>query len=736
MYFNINFFNDKYPDISAEHLNYIQKQFEEMVEQMKKKKKDATLPFVIRKDINPNFVKKGEIFYLSSEDSQQLLSQTIGKTFYTFLQDPNGRLRYNNGGVEFRYKMVDAETAKYMMTSGSEQEEDPGGHGTPGEIGDNPYQPSKQTYTIYYYTVGGTTIDNQTVAGGTLITAPAGITTKDGYTFSGWFFDSEYGKEVVFPFSVLNNIVLYAKWTEEVPEQHTVHFVVNGGTTIEDMVVNDKVYIEEPTTTKDGYKIEGWYLDADFTDRIVFPYCITEDTTFYVKWEDATVYKTITYIYGTNEYSTKKVPVGSVVDLETPTKDGYNFDGWYLENTYKNQVNSPYTITDNIVLYAKWTEKIYYVVSFITSGTAVNSITVEQGESIAVIPTTYKEKYNFIGWYTDEAYTNKITFPFTPTQDITLYAKFELQQGGIKTYVDLSALKIKYIRDVQWGNTNNKWGNWTEMKVIKNGINIAQGCDIIISWDNKTISNSKYTDGDTSNFYSPYTGVITINTYYIDNNVMVILNEPSTIDSIIVYRTNGTAQFYHRIEVSENGTDWIIVDNSDIDGTYTETENGKTIDFANKQVEICDYTNLNVKYIRDVQWGNRANTYGNWGEMQAIKGNDNVALGCDIITSWNNKTISNSTYTDGVINNNIYYDVDTRGQEQNVMVILNQPTNLDKITLWRYNNSRFYCKVQISEDGTDWITVEDTNLIGTYSHENNGRTISLITRRIVNKETN
>lgn len=593
MYFNINFFNDKYPDISAEHLNYIQKQFEEMVEQMKKKKKDATLPFVIRKDINPNFVKKGEIFYLSDENSQQLLSQTIGKTFYTFLQDPNGRLRYNNNGVEFRYKMVDAETAKYMMTSGSEQEEDPGGHGTPGEIGDNPYQPSKQTYTIYYYTVGGTTIDNQTVAGGTLITAPAGITTKDGYTFSGWFFDSEYGKEVVFPFSVLNNINLYAKWTEEVPEQHTVHFVVNGGTTIEDMVVNDKVYIEEPTTTKDGYKIEGWYLDANFTNRIVFPYCITEDTTFYVKWEDATVYKTITYIYGTNEYSTKKVPVGSVVDLETPTKDGYNFDGWYLENTYENQVNSPYTITDNIVLYAKWTEKIYYVVSFITSGTAVDSITVEQGESIAVIPTTYKEKYNFIGWYTDEAYTNKITFPFTPTESITLYAYFESQQAEY-----ISGLNIRYIKwflDREDADTNSTIYMFSELQAYKDKENKALNKPVTSSWKTDISTTSFVNDGNTSTALGKALQTITPTPV-----ITIDLETPTQLDNIIYYRTTNTnSNQTDKIMVSEDGIIYYVVNMT----TTTTSILGKTIDLTSiptSSTQTIDYSNYikNIRYVR------------------------------------------------------------------------------------------------------------------------------------------
>lgn len=530
----------------------------------------------------------------------------------------------------------------------------------------------------------------------------------------------------------LNNLITEYN-SHLLKKYYSVSHYVNGGSNVKNYSILEGQSISSPLSTKDGYDFIGWYSDEEYLNKIDFPLTINDNMNLYAKWEEI-IYYTITFNAGDVTVDSITGKKGDKIELPTPTKDGYNFGGWYLEDTFETKVDSPLTLDKNYTLYAKWIAKVYYVVSFITTGTSVESITVEQGGSIDVMPTSYKENYNFIGWYTDEAYTNKITFPYTPIQDITLYAKFELQQGEITTYVDLSALNIKYIRDVQWGNTKNKWGNWTEMKVIKNGINIAQGCDIITSWNNQTISNSKYTDGDTSNFYSPYTGVITKDTQGADYNVMVVLNQPSTIDSIIVYRTNGTAQFYHRIEVSENGTDWIIVYNSDIDGTYTETENGKTIDFANKQVEICDYTNLNVKYIRDVQWGGKNNNWGNWTEMKAIKNDDNVALGCDIITSWNNKTISNSTYTDGVVNN--MYSVDTKGQEQNVMVILNQPTNLDKLTLWRYNNSRFYCRVQISENGTDWITVEDTNLIGTYSHENNGRTISLITRRIINKETN
>lgn len=49
-------------------------------------------------------------------------------------------------------------------------------------------------------------------------------------------------------------------------------------------------------------------------------------------------------------------PIGTVVDVTeyVPTKEGYIFDGWYLSP--RNKVDRVYavTLTENIVLYAKW----------------------------------------------------------------------------------------------------------------------------------------------------------------------------------------------------------------------------------------------------------------------------------------------------------------------------------------------------------------------------------------------
>ena len=87
MYFNIDWKNDKSPSLTAENLNWLQRQYEEMVKQIQEKKKDKTVPLGIRVDINPNEAKTGEIFYLTGDDTQEQLARTIGKTFYTFLQE-------------------------------------------------------------------------------------------------------------------------------------------------------------------------------------------------------------------------------------------------------------------------------------------------------------------------------------------------------------------------------------------------------------------------------------------------------------------------------------------------------------------------------------------------------------------------------------------------------------------------------------------------------------------------
>lgn len=627
MYFNIDWENDKSPGLTAANLNWLQTQYEELVKQIKEQKKDKTKPLGIRVDIDPDEAKVGEIFYLTGEDTQAQLSRTLGKTFYAFLQDPAGKLRYRMDNVEWRFKMVDKETACYLMQVGTEQEDD-AGHGTPPSVSDNPYNPADKEYTIYYYTNGGTNIENQVVAGGSVITAPAGETTKKGYDFDGWYLDTDYTKPISFPFEVYGNVELYAKWVESEKIYYTVHFITNGGDIIEDVEVEAGTYYYAPEPAREGYNFTGWFLDASLSgEMIIFPYQINEDTTFYAAWEDATVYKTITYIYGVEDYSTVKVPVNSYIDLETPTKDGYDFNGWYKENTYQNKVESPILVEDNMILYAKWTEAIqyctityicpacqiigasptqiekgkeltnvsygvemgytaegiyldadytqpvefpmiveedliiyiraeklvYYTVTYITDGTACESVTVLKGTQIG-LATSEKEGYLFSGWQTADG--EQVVSPYTVNSDITLYAVFE----EIPTYTYMSEMPVRYVRSSCGANNMNS-PRWQYIKVYSGGKNIAPGKTVTANFDYEqtdgtTSDINRVVTEDTNMFYSPST------VYYAA--VTIDLGAKYNIDKIIINQNNNSYHSYQNnvIDISPDGVNWYVVSSS------------------------------------------------------------------------------------------------------------------------------------------------------------------------------
>ena len=104
-----------------------------------------------------------------------------------------------------------------------------------------------------------------------------------------------------------------------------------------------------------------------------------------------------------------------------PTKEGYIFDNWLL-NDEPYDFSRP--VTQNITLKASWIEEtsaISYKVSFKIDD-SVNIISVIEGKTVTKPTNPIKEGYNFIGWYNgDELFDFKTSI----YSDITLVAKWE-----------------------------------------------------------------------------------------------------------------------------------------------------------------------------------------------------------------------------------------------------------------------------------------------------------------------
>ena len=143
-----------------------------------------------------------------------------------------------------------------------------------------------QTFTVTFNSNGGSTIDSQFVTEGETITDPP-APTKAGYTFAGWFTDNgTFNNRVTFPYTVISDISLYAKWATVV---YTVTFDSNGGSAVDSQPVAEGGQAVEPKApTKAGYIFAEWCADnGTFAIPVTFPYSVTSDVTLYAKWFDA-----------------------------------------------------------------------------------------------------------------------------------------------------------------------------------------------------------------------------------------------------------------------------------------------------------------------------------------------------------------------------------------------------------------------------------------------------------------
>ena len=132
-----------------------------------------------------------------------------------------------------------------------------------------------QEYTVFFDVDNGTPVAAVTTS--RIEKQPQ--TTREGYTFEGWYADKNFTEKVTFPYEVTRAQTLYAKWEKNT---YTVHFETDGGTAVEDMTVS--VIERSPSTEKKGYTFEGWYADENFTEKVAFPYEVTAEQTLYAKW--------------------------------------------------------------------------------------------------------------------------------------------------------------------------------------------------------------------------------------------------------------------------------------------------------------------------------------------------------------------------------------------------------------------------------------------------------------------
>ena len=185
--------------------------------------------------------------------------------------------------------------------------------------------------------------------------------SRKGYTFAGWNTKADGTGDAYADAATVKNlttedgatVTLYAQWKQIT---HTVTFSdPEGKTTTPAQTVADGATATTPQDpTREGYVFAGWHLDGIAFD---FKLSVTKDITLVATWTKvAPVTHTVTFSDPEGKTTT---PAQTVNDGATatapqdPTRDGYTFDGWYLDGE-KYDFSTP--VTEDITLVAKWAE--------------------------------------------------------------------------------------------------------------------------------------------------------------------------------------------------------------------------------------------------------------------------------------------------------------------------------------------------------------------------------------------
>lgn len=293
-------------------------------------------------------------------------------------------------------------------------------------------------YQVMFDLNGGTgSMDNQTFEYGEYLALKLYDGTKTGYSFAGWSTNVsgtpvEYANGAMITSTATDTVIsLYAVWT---PIVYTIVFDFNYEVTPSSS--SYQVTIENNTVTlinvsRTGYTLIGWKLSVDDTARVpgttltvgtdIISQAVNNVITLKAAWT-ATLY-TVTFdanggkAVDTSLHLSLNTRYNAVGSLPVTTREGYVFDGWYLNdnfNAVKITDESVVTTASDHTLIARWKANVY-ALSFDLNGGRVNESTTvgsvnfsydgNSGVTFNTLPTPTKSGYTFVGWafeYIDE----------------------------------------------------------------------------------------------------------------------------------------------------------------------------------------------------------------------------------------------------------------------------------------------------------------------------------------------
>lgn len=168
-----------------------------------------------------------------------------------------------------------------------------------------------------------------------------------------------------------SNAVAYTPISSENAQQYlkavkisnyTVTFDSQGGSAVDSQFVRPSERAFEPTAPiRDGYVFVGWYKEALCTNAYSFTTPVTQNTTLYAKWIDASTAYTVTFdSKGGSAVESQAVSGGGkAAEPADPGFTDHVFTGWYTDEGCTIPYDFDTLLSSDITLYAGWKQLKY-----------------------------------------------------------------------------------------------------------------------------------------------------------------------------------------------------------------------------------------------------------------------------------------------------------------------------------------------------------------------------------------
>jgi len=245
---------------------------------------------------------------------------------------------------------------------------------------------------------------------------------------------------------------------------------------------------------KEGYTFNGWNTAVDGSGTtyaaaatMTMP---ASNVTLYAQWSKATYNITYNADGGTHSNPANFTITDLPLTLTDANKEGYTFEGWFLESTFATKVTQITTI-GNQALYAKFNAITYNITYNADGGTHSNPANF----TITDLPLTLTDasksgSFSFDGWFLESTFATKVT-QITTTGNKELFAKFNSTVG----INEIATTQVKIFPNPTNGMINIELNNSNVQQITVSDI---AGKELIVKTrlkQNETIDLSELNNG-------------------------------------------------------------------------------------------------------------------------------------------------------------------------------------------------------------------------------------------------